>query len=273
MNKTIAIIKGDGIGPEIVTEAMGILDAVATKFGHTFTYVDAPMGGTAIDKFGVPLPDSSLQTCRNADSVLLGAVGGPKWDNQPAANRPERGLLKLREGMGLYTNVRPAKMFSELSAACPLRADIAEGGIDFVVVRELIGGVYFGEHRTEEANGEQKATDIMVQEVRDLIGVTDYFVIATAANSRQVEAIVDEIEEAEREQARMKPLHREGTQDGTWSLLDYGSFVVHVFQPETREYYRLEALWNDAPVIDLAAEAGLTDIEYSDRIAKLLGRA
>ena len=161
MNKTIAIIKGDGIGPEIVTEAMGILDAVAAKFGHTFTYVDAPMGGTAIDKFGVPLPDSSLQTCRNADSVLLGAVGGPKWDNQPAANRPERGLLKLREGMGLYTNVRPAKMFSELSAACPLRADIAEGGIDFVVVRELIGGVYFGEHRTEEANGEQKATDIM----------------------------------------------------------------------------------------------------------------
>ena len=161
MNKTIAIIKGDGIGPEIVTEAMGILDAVAAKFGHTFTYVDAPMGGNAIDKFGVPLPDSSLQTCRNADSVLLGAVGGPKWDDQPAANRPERGLLKLREGMGLYTNVRPAKMFSELSAACPLRADIAEGGIDFVVVRELIGGVYFGEHRTEEANGEQKATDIM----------------------------------------------------------------------------------------------------------------
>ena len=161
MNKTIAIIKGDGIGPEIVTEAMGVLDAVAAKFGHTFTYVDAPMGGNAIDKFGVPLPDSSLQTCRGADSVLLGAVGGPKWDNQPAANRPERGLLKLREGMGLYTNVRPAKMFSELSAACPLRADIAANGIDFVVVRELIGGVYFGEHRTEEANGEQKATDIM----------------------------------------------------------------------------------------------------------------
>ena len=111
----------------------------------------------------------------------------------------------------------------------------------------------------------------MVQEVRDLIGVTDYFVIATASNNRQVEAIIDEIEDAVRTKAQMKPLHREGTQDGTWSLLDYGSFVVHVFQPETREYYRLEALWNDAPVIDLAAEAGLTDIEYSDRIAKMLG--
>lgn len=123
------------------------------------------------------------------------------------------------------------------------------------------------------AADEKKATDIMVQEVRELIGVTDYFVIATAANNRQVEAIIDEIEDNVREQAHLKPLHREGTQDGTWSLLDYGSFVVHVFQPETREYYRLEALWNDAPVIDLAAEAGLTEIEYSDRIAKMLGRA
>ena len=124
------------------------------------------------------------------------------------------------------------------------------------------------------ARAAKKATDIMVQEVRDLIGVTDYFVIATAANNRQVEAIVDEIEEAERVQGGCKPLHREGTQDGTWSLLDYGDIVVHVFQPETREYYRLEALWNDAPVIDLAEEAGLTRarLEYSDRIAKLLGR-
>ena len=161
MNKTIAIIKGDGIGPEIVNEAMGVLDAVAARFGHTFTYVDAPMGGNAIDAFGVPLPDSSLETCLSADSVLLGAVGGPKWDDQPSANRPERGLLKLRGAMGLYTNVRPARMFSELSDACPLRADIAARGIDFVVVRELIGGVYFGEHRTEESGGEQKATDIM----------------------------------------------------------------------------------------------------------------
>ena len=123
------------------------------------------------------------------------------------------------------------------------------------------------------ASDEKKATDIMVQEVCELIGVTDYFIIATAANNRQVAAIIDEIEEQLRKQAHVKPIHREGTQDGTWSLLDYGSFVVHVFQPETREYYRLEALWNDAPVIDLAEEAGLVDAEYSERIAKLLKKA
>ena len=161
MEKKIAVIRGDGIGPEIVGEAIAVLDTVAAKFGHTFTYEEAPMGGNAIDAFGVPLPDSSLETCLRADSVLLGAVGGPKWDSQPPANRPERGLLKLRSAMGLYSNIRPARVFSDLSAACPLRADIAAKGIDFVVVRELIGGVYFGEHRTETVDGEQKATDIM----------------------------------------------------------------------------------------------------------------
>lgn len=122
------------------------------------------------------------------------------------------------------------------------------------------------------AADEKKASDIMVQEVRELIGVTDYFVIVTAANSRQVEAIIDEIEDKLREDAHIKPTHREISRDGSWSLLDYGNIVVHVFMPETREYYRLESLWNDAPVVDLAAEAGLTDIAYSDRIAKMLGK-
>lgn len=121
------------------------------------------------------------------------------------------------------------------------------------------------------AADEKKATDIVVQNVGEIISVTEYFVIVTAANSRQVSAIIDEIEEKEREEAGVKPLHREETRDGSWELLDYGSVVVHVFQPETREFYRLEALWNDAPVMDLAAEAGITDAVYSDRIAALLG--
>lgn len=123
-----------------------------------------------------------------------------------------------------------------------------------------------------QAADEKKATDIMVQEVRELIGVTDYFVIVTAANNRQVDAIIDEIEDKLREDADIKPTHREVSPDGSWSLLDYGNIVVHVFMPETREYYRLEALWNDAPTIDLAMEAGLENLEYSERIAKLLGR-
>jgi ribosome-associated protein len=120
------------------------------------------------------------------------------------------------------------------------------------------------------AADKKKATDIIVQEVGKISDVTEYFVIVTAANNRQVDAIIDEIEEQLRLEAGIKPSHREDSKDGSWELLDYGTFVVHVFQPETREFYRLEALWNDAPVIDLAKEAGLDDVEYSDRIAKML---
>lgn len=122
------------------------------------------------------------------------------------------------------------------------------------------------------AANQKKATDIMVQEVGDLIGVTEYFVIATAANNRQVSAIIDEVEEQCRLQGGVKPLHSEVVPDGSWCLLDYGNFVVHVFQPETREYYRLEQLWNDAPVIDLSQEEGFDGLEYSERIAKMLKR-
>ena len=120
------------------------------------------------------------------------------------------------------------------------------------------------------AADEKKATDILVQEVGALISVTEYFVIATASNNRQVRAIIEAIEDAIRKEGRIHPLHREETRDGSWELLDYGSVVVHVFQPETREFYRLEALWNDAPVMDLAAEAGIDDAVNSDRIAALL---
>ena len=121
-----------------------------------------------------------------------------------------------------------------------------------------------------QAAAEKKATDIIVQEVRELIGVTDYFIIATASNNRQVNAIIEEVEDELREKQGIKPSHREVSPDGSWSLLDYGNIVVHVFMPETRDFYRLEALWNDAPVLDLAKEAGLTDLEYSDRIADMI---
>ena len=118
----------------------------------------------------------------------------------------------------------------------------------------------------------KKATDIMVQDVRGLVSVTDYFVIATAANNRQVDAIVEAIEEAERKECHVKPISREGTDNGIWALLDYGNFVVHVFQAEARDYYKLELLWNKAPVVDLAAEADITDAVYSERISDLLAK-
>lgn len=161
MEKTIAVIRGDGIGPEIVNEALAVLDTVGEKFGHSFRYVDVDMGGCAIDRYGEPLPQAELQKCLDSDSVLLGAVGGPKWDSQPGHNRPERGLLKLRSGMGLYANSRPARVWPQLAAASPLKGEIVGAGVDLVVVRELIGGVYFGEHKTEEVNGEAVATDVM----------------------------------------------------------------------------------------------------------------
>ena len=153
MEKNIAVIWGDCSSPEIVTQAVRVLDKVAEKFGHTFTYTRAYMGGEAIDKFGDPLPQSELDKCLASDSVLLGAVGGPK--------RPEKGLLRLRAGMGLYANNRPARIWPQLADASPLKKEIVDKGIDFIVVRELIGGVYFGEHKTIEQNGEKVAIDSM----------------------------------------------------------------------------------------------------------------
>ena len=161
MEKQIAVIRGDGIGPEIAEQALRVMDAVAEKYGHTFRYVEADMGGVAIDRWGEALPAAELEKCMTSDSVLLGAVGGPKWDGMPGDKRPEKGLLALRSAMGLYSNNRPARLWPELAAASPLKPEIVAKGIDFIVVRELIGGVYFGEHRTEEADGELKATDVM----------------------------------------------------------------------------------------------------------------
>ena len=161
MEKNIAVIRGDCSSPEIVTQALRVLDKIAQKHGHTFTYTEVDMGGAAIDKYGDPLPQSELDKCLASDSVLLGAIGGPKWEGMPGDKRPEKGLLRLRSGMGLYANNRPAKIWPQLADASPLKPEIVDKGIDFIVVRELIGGVYFGEHRTETVNGEQVATDTM----------------------------------------------------------------------------------------------------------------
>ena len=161
MEKHIALLRGDGIGPEIVDSAVKVLEAVAEKFGHTFTFTRYLIGGAAIDETGTPLPQETIDGCLSSDSVLLGAVGGPKWDSQPANLRPEKGLLGIRAAMGLYTNLRPAKLYPALKDECPLRSDIVAQGFDLMMVRELTGGIYFGSHETKRENGQAVATDIL----------------------------------------------------------------------------------------------------------------
>lgn len=161
MKKTIAVIKGDGIGPEIVTEAMKVLNKVGEKCGHEFEYKEVLMGGCAIDATGVPLPQETIDTCLASDSVLLGAVGGPKWDGLAGNLRPEAGLLGIRGALKLFANIRPAKLFAPLASACPLKEEITKNGLDLVIVRELIGGAYFGKRSTVVENGVKTATDSM----------------------------------------------------------------------------------------------------------------
>jgi 3-isopropylmalate dehydrogenase len=145
MKYNIAIIPGDGIGPDVVKVAVEVLEAVARRFGFDLSFTEAPMGGAAIDKFGDSMPASSLAICKSSDAVLLGAVGGPKWDDLPGSKRPEAGLLAIRSGLGVFANLRPAFMFPQLAGACPLKPALVEGGLDILVVRELTGGIYFGE--------------------------------------------------------------------------------------------------------------------------------
>lgn len=161
MNKKITVLPGDGIGPEIVAEAVKVLNKAAEKFGHSFDYTYVDIGGCSIDKYGVPITDEGMELCKKSDSVLLGAVGGPKWDNVDPSIRPEKALLAVRKELGLFANLRPTKLFPQLADASPLKQEIVGNGIDLLIVRELTGGVYFGAKKTEEVNGELLATDLM----------------------------------------------------------------------------------------------------------------
>ena len=160
MKAQIAVIPGDGIGPEVVEQALLVLDKVSGRFGHEFTCKKALAGGCAIDALGTPLPEETLDICRASDAVLLGAIGGWKWDNLPGDQRPERGLLGLRKELALFANIRPAVLFEELADACPLRPELVAGGLDLVVVRELTGGIYFGERGRKDTPMGPAAFDV-----------------------------------------------------------------------------------------------------------------
>ena len=168
MEFQIALIKGDGIGPEIVDSAVRVLEKIGQTYGHTFHCTPYLAGGCAIDDTGIPLPEETVQGCLNADSVLLGAVGGPKWDKNPGHLRPEKALLGLRAALGLFTNLRPAKIYPALAGDCPLRPDIVANGFDMVMVRELTGGIYFGERGRREGKYGSEAYDTEAYSVMEI---------------------------------------------------------------------------------------------------------
>ncbi len=166
MKKNITCIPGDGIGPEIVAEAKKVLDAVAAKFGHEFVYKDVLMGGASIDKYGVPLTEETIEAAKSADAVLMGSIGGntntSPWYKLPPEKRPEAGLLGIRKALNLFANLRPAMLYPELYKACPLKEEVAKAGFDMLIMRELTGGLYFGERSTKEIDGQMVATDTLV---------------------------------------------------------------------------------------------------------------
>ena len=157
MDYKIALLKGDGIGPEIVDEAVKVLDKIGQKYGHKFEYTQGYLGGESIDRYGVPLSKETTEICKSSDSVLLGAAGGPEWDNIEPEKRPEKGLLAIRKELGVYTNLRPAILFNVLKDASPLKSEIVGNGLDIMIVRELTGGLYFGQREYSE----EKAHDTL----------------------------------------------------------------------------------------------------------------
>lgn len=191
MKKHICVMPGDGIGPEIVEEALRVLNAAAKKFGHEFSTEEALIGGSAIDATGTPLPEATVEACKKADAVLLGAVGGPKWDTLDPAIRPEKGLLGIRKALGLFANLRPATLFPELAGACLLRPDIVGKGLDLIVVRELTGGIYFGKPAgTEVRDGKRTGWNTMIYN-EDEIARIAHVAFQTAQKRRNKVCSVD----------------------------------------------------------------------------------
>lgn len=191
MEFNIALIPGDGIGPEIVREACKVLDKTAAKYQHQFRYEELLMGGISIDTYGEPLTDETLLRAKKSDSVLLGAVGGnvgnSKWYDVAPNLRPEAGLLKIRKGLELFANIRPAYLYDELKGACPLKDAVIGNGFDMVIMRELTGGIYFGERHTEEVNGVLKATDVLTYDENEIRRIAvKAFEIAMKRNKRVI---------------------------------------------------------------------------------------
>lgn len=188
VRKTIAVLPGDGIGPEVTHAAVQVLRDCAASFGHRFEFRELPFGGTAIDRTGSPLPPETLQGCRSADAVLLGAIGGPKWDSVPLDKRPEAGLLDLRKSLGLYINLRPIRVFDALRSISPVKPDrIAD--CDFEIVRELAGDIYFGEHEACGNNGDATARDVASYSVPEVERVARYAFQRAAKRNRRVASI------------------------------------------------------------------------------------
>ena len=168
MNYKITVLPGDGIGPDIIAEALKILELIGEKYGHSFSFTEADLGGIAIDRHGEPLPQVTVDTCKASDAVLLGAVGGPKWDTLPGNKRPEAGLLGIRAALGLYANLRPAVIYGALKEASPLKSEIISNGIDIMVIRELTGGIYFGKRGRLDTEGGEAAFDTEMYNVSEI---------------------------------------------------------------------------------------------------------
>jgi len=185
LKKTIVLLPGDGIGPEVTRSAANVLQECAREFQHQFTFVEMPVGGAAIDKTGTPLPNETLDACRKADAIFLGAVGGPKWDSLPVGKRPENGLLDLRKGLGLYVNLRPVKVIEPLRGISPLKQDRL-GDLDLEIVRELAGGMYFGERGTVKENGVERAFDTESYSTPEIERIAAFAFARAEARSRRL---------------------------------------------------------------------------------------